>query len=142
MNSSQNSLVVFILIFIVVFLVLGGIAGAALNRSTIFNPPARQEDCACTATARANTQVALDVTATMSMYYLKQTLMPMELTQVPYRQTQTASQARPFLSGSEQFPFTTMTFNAILLIGTYCICPGLIILAIASLLVLRGSRLG
>jgi hypothetical protein len=143
MNANANSLVVFVLIFIVIFLVIGGIGGAALNKSTLFNPPARQEDCACTATARANTQAALDITATMGIERLKQTLVPAQLSAVPheqtlqaYRERQPGTRERPDL-----FLFDPQMMGQIASAGMCCMGPLTLIVFAFMFTIWRVTRL-
>lgn len=143
MNANANSLVVFVLIFIVIFLVIGGVGGAALNKSTLLNPPARQEDCACTATARANTQAALDITATMGIERLKQTLVPAQLSAMPREQTLQALQDGQHRTRERPawLPFHMQTITQVFYTALCCMGPLALIVCAFMFITWRVTRL-
>lgn len=114
--NQNNGLVVFVLIFVALFLVLGAFGGASLTQATILNPPARQEDCACTATSRANTQAALDITATTEIEHLKHTVMPARITAIPYEWTLTAMANTP--TPANQPPSSRSVLSASAMVDT------------------------
>ena len=140
MNQNNRPLV-FVLVVVVLVLTVGLLLGASLSNTTVLNPPARQEDCACTATSRANTQVALDITATTEIEYLKHTVMPARLTSIPYEKTLTAVAQTPTpnqpapvqrrASTSENALFGTL--NSLLILGL-CVGSPLILAGVIYLI--------
>lgn len=133
---NQNGPIVFVLAVLILVLLAGLLLGVSLNNTSFLNAPARQEDCACTATSRANTQVALDVTATIEMEHMKNTLVPARLTAIPNERRLTAMAATPtppapLPVGSSSAPPTNSLadiFNTVMILGL-CVGSPLILAA-------------
>ena len=138
--NQNNSPLVFVLVVVILVLTVGLLLGASLSNTSVLNPPARQEDCACTATSRANTQVALDITATMEIEYLKHTVMPARLTSIPYEQTltQIANTPTPGVAPTRSRAAThgsafIDTINSLLILGL-CVGSPLILAGVIYLI--------